>query len=248
MIAYDQIDTLFLDAGNTLVSIDFGRVAAELANRGVPSSAEAISRAEAASRPAVSAVFAKGDSSEGLDPFEGLLLGIFSRLEEVPNGDRAAELAAALGPILLTPGHSDLLWREVMPGVREALQSFTDDGLRLVVVSNSDGTVEQNLKDRGLDVYFSHIVDSKVIGIEKPDPRIFGYALEISGARKESTVHVGDMYFADIEGARRAGLAAILLDPFDDWHEVDCPKTPDLITLAKSIREAKDDGAGSKGR
>jgi HAD superfamily hydrolase (TIGR01509 family) len=239
MISYDQIDTLFLDAGNTLVSIDFDRLAAALEQRGVPSPAAAICRAEAAARPSVSELFSQGDSSEGLDPFQSLLLGIFSKLEDMPDGNRAAQLAAELGPVLLSPGRSDLLWCAVMPGVPEALRSFRESGLQLVVVSNSDGTVEQNLKDRGLDDYFSHVVNSKVIGIEKPDPGIFEYALEISGACKESTVHIGDMYFADVEGARRAGLAAILLDPFDDWHEVDCPKIPDLITLARAIGDAK---------
>ena len=235
MIPYDQIDTLFLDAGNTLISIDFDRVAGELGQRGVRSSAEAIFRAEAAARSRLSDILSKEPTTEGLDPFETLLLGVFSQLEEVPDGERAAQLAAEMSPVLLTPGRSDLLWCTVMPGVVEALQSFKQYGLNLVVVSNSDGTVEQNLKDRGLDVYFSHIIDSHMVGIEKPDPGIFEYALEISGADSASTVHVGDMYFADIEGARRAGLDAILLDPFDDWHDADCRKSPDLNSLAKSI-------------
>ena len=242
MIPYDQIDTLFLDVGNTLISIDFERVAGELGQRGVLSTTEAIYRAEAAARPHLSEIFSEGPTTEGLDPFETLLLGIFSRLKEVPDRARAAQLAAELGPVLLTPGRSDLLWCTVMPGVVEALQSFTNCRLNLVVVSNSDGTVEQNLKDRGLDIYFSHIIDSHVVGIEKPDPGIFEYALEISDADTASTVHVGDMYFADIEGARRAGLDAILLDPFDDWNDADCRKTPDLNSLAKSIRDARSSG------
>ena len=246
MISYDQIETLFLDVGNTLISIDFDRVAGELGQRGVRTSAEAISRVEAAARAHLSDILSKGPTTEGLDPFETLLLGIFSRLKEVPDSDRAAQLAAELGPVLLTPGRSDLLWCTVMPGVVEALQSFKQCGLNLVVVSNSDGTVEQNLKDRELASYFSHIIDSAMIGIEKPDPGIFEYALEISGADRASTVHVGDMYFADIEGARRAGLDAILLDPFDDWHDADCPRAPDLNSLAKSIHDARSSG-GARG-
>ena len=246
MISYDQIETLFLDAGNTLISIDFDRVAAELGQRGIFSSADAIYRAEAGARPHLSEFLSKSATTEGLDPFERLLLGIFSRLEEVSDGERAAQLATELSPVLLTPGRSDLLWCAVMPGVVEALESLKHCGLNLVVVSNSDGTAEQNLKDRGLDHYFSHVIDSHGVGIEKPDPGIFEYALEISGADRASTVHVGDMYFADIEGARRAGLNAILLDPFDDWHYADCPRAPDLNSLAKSIHDARSSG-GARG-
>ena len=241
MIPFGGIDTLFLDAGNTLISIDFDWVAAELEKRGTSCSPDAICRAEAAARSETSELLSRGSTSEGLDPFQVLLLGIFSRLDNVSaqGRDRAIELAAELGPVLLTPGRSDLLWRTVMPSVPEALQSLKESGLNLVVVSNSDGTVAQNLKDRGLAVYFSHIIDSAVVGIEKPDPRIFEYALDVSGARREATVHVGDMYFADVEGAHAAELEAILLDPFDDWKEVDCLKVADLWSLAKNLRKTR---------
>ena len=241
VIPYGQIATLFLDAGNTLICIDFDWVAAELEARGLPVSAAAVCRAEAAARVQTSEVLSRGSTSEGLDPFQAMLAGILSQLDAVAGrgGNLAAKLAAELGPVLLTPGRSDLLWRTVIPGVPEALASLRESGLDLVVVSNSDGTVEQNLKDRGLAPYLSHIVDSAVVGIEKPDPRIFEYALAASGARRESTVHVGDIYAADVEGARAAGLDAILLDPFGDWENVHCRKAVDLGELARRIQQAQ---------
>ncbi len=239
LIDYSVIETLFLDAGNTLISIDFERIAQELKQRGVTCSADTICRAEAAARPQVSLALAESRTTEGLDSFGRLLLGIFSCLEEINGAGHARELAADLGPVLLTPGRSDLLWCAVMPGVPQALSSFKESGLDLVLVSNSDGTVEQNLKANGLATYFSHIVDSAIVGVEKPDPGIFDHALSLSGAHKETTVHVGDMYFADIAGAQAAGLKAILLDPFSDWQNVDCAKTPNLQALAKKIEDAQ---------
>ena len=111
MIPYDQIDTLFLDVGNTLISIDFDRVAGELGQRGVRSSAEAISRAEAAAGVHLSNILSKEPITEGLDSFETLLLGIFSQLEEVPGGAACGRNESGLadsGSFRSTLVHSDV--------------------------------------------------------------------------------------------------------------------------------------------
>ena len=56
------------------------------------------------------------------------------------------------------------------------------------------------------------------------------------GVRPERTLHVGDLYAVDVVGARRAGLHALLLDPFDDWSDdVDCPRSPDVLALARGL-------------
>jgi len=43
---------------------------------------------------------------------------------------------------------------------------------------------------------------------------------------------VGDLYHADVSGARAAGIHGVLLDPFDDWTGVDCDREPDLWAVA----------------
>jgi putative hydrolase of the HAD superfamily len=58
------------------------------------------------------------------------------------------------------------------------------------------------------------IVDSSVVGVEKPDPRIFTIALERLAEEPERAAYVGDFPDVDVVGARAAGLVAILLDPF----------------------------------
>jgi putative hydrolase of the HAD superfamily len=113
-------------------------------------------------------------------------------------------------------------------------------GLQLVVVSNSDGTAERSLIEAGLRDYVDAVVDSTIVGFSKPDPRIFMYALTESGAHPSRVAHVGDMYHADVMGARAAGLYAVLLDPFDDWDDVDCECVPDLSALADRLRASRD--------
>ena len=82
---------------------------------------------------------------------------------------------------------ASLLWRTVMPRVPEALARFQAMGMKLVIVSNSDGTVERSITDAGLRPFFSVVVDSAIAGYEKPDPRIFAHALE--ALRRHSRTH-----------------------------------------------------------
>ena len=141
-------------------------------------------------------------------------------------------LLTDLRTVLRPDGRASVLWRSVMPRVPEALARLQQRGLSLVVVSNSDGTVERSLEAAGLRPYFSAVIDSALVGFEKPDPRIFTCALERCGAAPDRTLHIGDLYHADVGGARGAGIHAVLLDPFDDWTVNDCDRVPDLWAVA----------------
>lgn len=242
MIPYHAIDTLFLDAGNTLVSIDFDWIARELDARGVACEVRALRRAEAAARPRVSArLEASGERTRVDFSFAGYLDGILEALEQrgVALDGRRAALVEELAPILHGPGRAATLWRWVLPDVPDALAGFRRMGLRLVVVSNSDGTVARSLAEQGLASHFDAICDSALVGFEKPDPRLFAHALEVAGASADRTLHVGDLYSADVVGARAAGLHALLLDPFDDWGPVDVPRLPDLAALLQALAAAR---------
>jgi HAD superfamily hydrolase (TIGR01509 family) len=246
VIPWREIETVFLDAGNTLVSIDFAWVAEELAARGVACRPDQLRRAEAGARPALSRRLAAGRSTEGRDSFAIYLAGILAGL--APSVDLSTHDADALVdelvPVLRVPGQTERLWSFVLPRVREGLGALRAAGLDLIVVSNSDGSVERGIAEQGLRDYFSAVVDSHFVGAEKPDPAIFEHALEVAGAAPERTLHVGDMYAADVVGARAAGLHALLLDPFDDWTDVDCACTEDLWTLSQEFAAA---GRGSRG-
>jgi putative hydrolase of the HAD superfamily len=79
------------------------------------------------------------------------------------------------------------------------------------------------------------VFDSFVVGIEKPDPRYFLHALEESGARAETTVHVGDLYHVDVVGARAAGIAAVLMDAADLYAGFDCIRVRSLGELVELL-------------
>jgi HAD superfamily hydrolase (TIGR01509 family) len=198
-------------------------------------------RAEAAARPERSAWLRAGRSTEGSESFGFHVRAVVARLDGVAAAGPAAldALAGELAAVLQAPHPGRALWGCVMPGARAALESLRAQGLQLVAVSNSNGTVERGLTALGLRGFFSHVIDSGIVGIEKPDPRIFQHALASAGARAARTLHVGDLYDIDVTGARAAGLHALLLDPFGDWSEVDCERAADLGELARRIAAAR---------
>jgi putative hydrolase of the HAD superfamily len=128
------------------------------------------------------------------------------RLSGVPD-DRMSEVRECLRRM-----HGERhLWCAVQERTHESLTRLRAAGLRLGIVSNSDGRVEQALAAAGLRDYFDVVIDSSLVGIEKPDPGIFLAALDALGVAPEEALYVGDLYEVDVLGARAAGMEAVLL-------------------------------------
>ncbi len=240
-IPLDRIETVFLDIGNTLVSVDFEWVKRELDALGESVDVWRLERAEAAARPRISRRLLRETEGDGQRLFAAYIEEVLGRLDELGCELSTAPelLAARLAPILRVPGETQRLWSRVLPGVPDALSRLAGAGFRLCAVSNSDGSAEACLRDCGLRGFFGLVVDSALIGYEKPDPRIFQHALEESGAEPQTTLHAGDLYDADVVGARGAGIHAALLDPFDDWRHVDCQRFTGVRELEGALSAAR---------
>jgi HAD superfamily hydrolase (TIGR01662 family) len=70
--------------------------------------------------------------------------------------------------------------------------------------------------------HFDVTLASGEVGVHKPEPGIFHYALDRINARAAQSLYVGDNYWADVLGARRAGVTPILFDPHQLFPEADC--------------------------
>lgn len=79
----------------------------------------------------------------------------------------------------------------------------------MVLVSNFYGNIGVVLKEFNLDNFFSHIIESAVVGIRKPDPRIFLLGVKALDLKPEEVVVVGDSFYKDIIPAKKAGCKTV---------------------------------------
>lgn len=79
----------------------------------------------------------------------------------------------------------------------------------MVLVSNFYGNVEKVLETYGIKKYFDKIIESAVVGVRKPDPKIFSLGVEALGLKAQECLVVGDSYRKDIEPALKAGCKAV---------------------------------------
>ncbi len=119
----------------------------------------------------------------------------------------------------------------LFPDSLPALRALRRRGLALGVISNWEEWLEQLLLHLEIHPYFASRTISGTTGIEKPDPRIFGLALESLGVAPEEAAHVGDSLRHDVEGARRAGLTPVLVDRRGDLPPGDYLRVTDLTHL-----------------
>jgi putative hydrolase of the HAD superfamily len=102
-------------------------------------------------------------------------------------------------------------WR-IYEDVLPALDMLASRGINLGIISNWDERLLPLLEQLGLRKRFEVAVVSCEVGFPKPSPVIFGHAVRKLGEAPESVLHVGDDPDHDFEGAKAAGLQALLLE------------------------------------
>lgn len=111
---------------------------------------------------------------------------------------------------------------------RDVLLTLKQD-YPLVLVSNFYGNIHTVLQEFGLDTLFCDVIESAVVGIRKPDPRIFSLGVESLGIRPEETVVVGDSITKDIIPAKQAGCYTVWYEG-EQWDDTPIDRSvPDRI-------------------
>lgn len=131
--------------------------------------------------------------------------------------DHLQQAASALDETFTSSGRP---WSHVREGAGEALRGIAASGRPVAIVTNAAGTAEVELADLGVcqvgpgpGCEVAAVIDSGQLGYAKPDPRIFEVALAAVGVPASAAVHVGDTVYADVRGARAAGVHPVHLDP-----------------------------------
>lgn len=206
---------LLLDAGNTIVFFDVEAAATVLREAGHVVAPAALRAAEGPAKRRYERELREGGAhADSWFTYMSTLLdeaGVTRR----DDATHTRELVATL-----RREHDRFnLWRSVPAGVAEALDRARDAGTVLGVVSNSEGHIAELLEAVGLASRFAVIVDSAIEGVQKPDPIIWHRALERIRVAPEDALYAGDVPSVDVEGARGAGLAAVLIDTYAQYDD-----------------------------
>jgi putative hydrolase of the HAD superfamily len=228
------IRAVFFDAGNTLLRMNYGVIAEQLAVLGRPVAEAAIQRANWQALVRLDAdLFAPalpGSSTENPATAERYLRYLLEGVGIVDEPTIAAVMAWRRAYKSSTG-----LFNVVDPNAIPALRAVRDAGLSAAVISNSDGSARTSLERLGLLTYLDFVLDSGEVGVEKPDPRIFRLALERAGLEPPEAAYIGDLYSIDVRGAQAAGLHAILLDPGACWGARDCVAATDVLDAVRRV-------------
>ena len=122
--------------------------------------------------------------------------------------------------------------------VRKSLSQQKESGYLLAVISNRDKPFQELLDDHGIGEYFDFSMAAGEVNVWKPEPGIFEHGLRRTNLSAQEVIYVGDNYYADVVGARAAGLQPVLYDPMGIFPEADCAvikSFDELISIVKVI-------------
>jgi HAD superfamily hydrolase (TIGR01549 family) len=150
---------------------------------------------------------------------------------------------------------------DLIPGAAHMLRELHRRGYRLAIVSDGPvGNVDNVLRDQGLVDLCEAFAISEVLGVEKPDPRMFRYVLDqlgIAPGDYDRTVMVGNNLSRDVKGANELGMISVFLDwsprypkkPLDaseiPTHAIKMPL--DLLSLVEHLEDGYGQSDGQEG-
>lgn len=164
---------------------------------------------------------------------------------ETDDADVQRRSAAAALQALGYPAPTDAQWldlgrtfasvsfvRCVPPEALALLDNLCGRGVRLGIISDWEATLPLVLDELGLSAYFETRSISVCVGYRKPDARLFQHALGQMNVSPTDALHVGDWLELDVQGARDAGMPALLFDHARRAPQADCPRAETFAALA----------------
>lgn len=215
------------DYGQTLAALDLEALARRVEERGASVDVAGLAAASDAAWAEYNA--AKRGGAEGEAAWRRFMTVLLSRGSvRLAPGTTLDDLTLFLWT--QQPGRN--LWRRPIDGMFELCEHLVAAGTPVGIISNSEGKLAELVDELGYSHLFSTIADSGVLGIEKPDRRIFDWAAEQLGVPSSGIIHVGDAWEADVRGALAAGARAIWFT-----ESPDPPPGDERIAIAKDAAD-----------
>ncbi|RXP63280.1 noncanonical pyrimidine nucleotidase, YjjG family [Lutibacter sp. HS1-25] len=107
---------------------------------------------------------------------------------------------------------------------------------KMHIITNGFNEVQfKKIENSGLTTYFDKIITSESVGVKKPNPIIFQYALDQAKATSSESIMIGDNWEADIMGAKNAGLDVIFCNFNNESVSANIKSVKNLLELKQYL-------------
>jgi putative hydrolase of the HAD superfamily len=144
------------------------------------------------------------------------------------------QIADEGAPQVLYETFSDPSTYRLFPDAVPTVEEFRSQGLKVGVISNFEGWLKTLLDVLEIRELFDVVAISGDLGWEKPDVRIFEWAMNEVGVERKTSLHVGDSPNFDAQPAHDLGMTGVLLDRHGRWADLEAPY-PRVSTLGELV-------------
>ena len=102
-----------------------------------------------------------------------------------------------------------------------------------IITNGFEEAQEKKMKASNLRKYFNTVTNSEMVGVKKPNPKIFNFAMDLANAKPEHSVMIGDSLEADIKGAIDVGMQAL----YFDYKNLDYNDSYQRITHLSALKD-----------
>ena len=135
----------------------------------------------------------------------GRLKEAFDQIEVTVEDDIINHLSEAYIEHLITFNH-------LFDGTFEILDYLKDKYDLHIITNGFEEAQEKKMMTSNIRQYFKTVTNSEMVGVKKPNPKIFNFALDIAKTSANESIMIGDSIEADIEGADKIGMDTIHFD------------------------------------
>ncbi len=224
--------TIIFDVGSTIVNIDYDQIIGAAAESGVKLNMKDLRLAEHSGKLLIDEQTVPIKKNTDKSKWDNYLKEIF-----LTAGYPSEKINSFLTEVKRLDSIGFGIWSKKNSEADDILGVLKNRGYNLGIISNADGRIAGLLDFLDLACYFNAVIDSHIVGVEKPDPLIFKIMLEKLDCPPEKAVYIGDLYSVDVLGARSAGIIPILIDPFDQYDVDNCIKIFSLTELLNYFPE-----------
>jgi putative hydrolase of the HAD superfamily len=231
------IRTVFFDLGGTLLMMRRDRIISKiLTGEGYPVRPENVHAAYFRAEPSWLRIYGERrmdgeETEEAYRQLDAMICRLLFPRQPADEVERLSGLTRSQWPTVEKTIPLEL-YHDAVP----TLERLKSEGYTMGLVSNAPPDTVKAVEFLGLPRYLPVIVISGVVGVSKPNPEIFRIALSRSGAEPNEAIHVGDVYEADVLGARNAGIKGLLIDRDGLQADADCPRVTTLSDIYPHLR------------